>query len=62
LVGTTIIFIIEVSIIGGLEVDGAGTMVSIIGGIILFGTRIITIMHSVGVLIMAFTTLIMVLS
>jgi hypothetical protein len=53
LVGTTIDLIIEVSIIGDLEVDGAGTMVSIIGGTILFGTRMVIIMHSVGVSIMA---------
>jgi hypothetical protein len=60
-VGTTIDLTIEVSIIGGLEADGAGTTVLIIGGIILFGTHIITIMHSVGDLIMVFTILIMVL-
>jgi len=54
-VGTTIDLTIEVLIIGGLEADGAGTTVLIIGGIILFGTHIITIMHLDRALIMALT-------
>ena len=62
MVGTTIDLIIEVSIIGDLEVDGAGIMVSIIGGTILFGARMVIIMHSVGVSIMALIIPIMVLS
>ncbi len=47
--------IMEVSIIGGLEGDGVGIMVLIIGGIILFGIHIITIMHLDRALIMALT-------
>jgi hypothetical protein len=50
--------ITEVSIIGGLEVDGVGIMVLIIGGIILFGIHIITTLHLDRALIMAFITLI----